>query len=126
MGTKSFVDYGVYKFCGSINPYFAEKTGFTEEDAECIKESLIDLFANDASSARPEGSMEVQEVFWFTHPNKLGVASSGKIHRLLETDPNMDLTEEISDYEQFQVHLNAEKLKEYEEKGMRVEILSGR
>ncbi|WP_312251581.1 type I-C CRISPR-associated protein Cas7/Csd2, partial [Streptococcus parasuis] len=29
MGTKHFVDYGVYIVKGSINAYFAEKTGFT-------------------------------------------------------------------------------------------------
>ena len=37
MGTKHFVDYGVYVIKGSINPNFAEKTGFSKEDAEVIK-----------------------------------------------------------------------------------------
>ena len=54
MGTKHFVDYGVYVIKGSINPNFAEKTGFSNEDAEVIKEVLVSLFENDASSARPE------------------------------------------------------------------------
>ena len=61
MGSKSFVDFGVYKFCGSINPYFAEKTGFSDKDAEVLKEALRTLFINDASSARPEGSMELRD-----------------------------------------------------------------
>ena len=67
MGTKHFVEYGVYVIKGSINPNFAEKTGFSDEDAEVIREALVSLFENDASSARPEGSMRVREVFWFIH-----------------------------------------------------------
>ena len=38
---------------------FDRETGFTQEDAEVLKEALKTLFENDASSARPEGSMEV-------------------------------------------------------------------
>lgn len=59
MGMKHRVDFGLYRFNGSINTQLAEKTGFTIEDAEKIKEALLSLFENDASSARPEGSMEV-------------------------------------------------------------------
>ncbi|MDO4595013.1 MAG: type I-C CRISPR-associated protein Cas7/Csd2, partial [Tissierellia bacterium] len=55
MGTKNFVEYGVYKISGSINCYFAERTGFSSEDAEIIKEALRTLFVNDSSSARPDG-----------------------------------------------------------------------
>ena len=86
MGTKHFVDYGVYVIKGSINPNFAEKTGFSKEDAEVIKEVLVSLFENDASSARPEGSMRVREVFWFTHSNKLGNVSSARVFDLIEFD----------------------------------------
>ena len=49
---------GLYKVKGSINPQLAEKTGFSEEDAELIKECLRTLFVNDASAARPDGSRE--------------------------------------------------------------------
>jgi len=83
MGLKHRVDYGVYVFYGSINPQLAEKTGFTNEDAEKIKQALITLFENDASSARPEGSMEVNKVFWWKHNSKLGQYSSAKVHRSL-------------------------------------------
>src|ERR1700676_1969556 len=37
MGMKHRVDKGVYVFCGSMNPQLAEKTGFSDEDAEAIK-----------------------------------------------------------------------------------------
>lgn len=58
MGTKHRVGFAVYKVMGSVNVQLAEKTGFSQEDAELLKEALKTLFENDASSARPEGSME--------------------------------------------------------------------
>ena len=81
MGQKHFVRFGLYKIKGSINVQLAEKTGFTEEDAETIKECLRTMFVNDASSARPDGSMEVVKLFWFKHNCKEGQFSSAKVHR---------------------------------------------
>ena len=81
MGMKHRVDFGVYKMQGSINVQLAEKTNFSEEDAEHIKQALVTLFENDASAARPEGSVEMTEFYWIVHPNKTGKASSAKIHR---------------------------------------------
>lgn len=83
MGMKHFVRFGLYKIKGSINVQMAEKTGFTEEDAEVVKECLRTLFENDASSARPEGSMEVVQLYWWKHNCKSGQYSSAKVHRLV-------------------------------------------
>lgn len=80
MGTKHFVEFGLYKIKGSINVQLAEKTGFSEEDAEKIKEALRTLFVNDASAARPDGSMEVVKVYWWRHNNKIGQYSAAKVH----------------------------------------------
>lgn len=122
MGTKHFVDYGVYVIKGSINAHFAEKTGFSEEDAEVIKQALVSLFENDASSARPEGSMRVREVFWFTHSSKLGNVSSARVYDLLVADKTK---QDKSSYEDYAIHLDQEKLAEYQSKGLEVEILEG-
>ena len=81
MGMKHFIRFGLYMVKGSINVQLAEKTGFTEEDAQTIKECLRTLFVNDASSARPDGSMEVVKLFWFRHNCKDGQCSSAKVHR---------------------------------------------
>ena len=122
MGTKHFVEYGVYVIKGSINPNFAEKTGFSDEDAEVIREALVSLFENDASSARPEGSMRVREVFWFIHSSKLGNVSSARIFDLLEFDKEK---QDKGSYQDYTIHLNQEKLAEYEAKGLQVEIIEG-
>lgn len=123
MGLKNYIDFGVYKFTGSINCYFAEKTGFTEEDAEQIKEALKTLFTNDMSSARPEGSMEVKKIYWFTHPNKLGVASSAKINSII----NIILPDEqkITSYEEYNIEIDKEKYEEYKQAGLILEELEG-
>lgn len=97
MGMKHRVDFGVYVFYGSINTQLAEKTGFTSEDAEKIKQALITLFENDTSSARPDGSMEVHRVFWWDHSSKLGQYSSAKVHRSLKMERKPGLWEESAD-----------------------------
>lgn len=84
MGMKHRVEFGLYVIKGSINCQLAEKTGFTEEDAEKIKEALKTLFENDCSSARPEGSMEVCRLYWWKHDCKTPKNSSAKVHRSLK------------------------------------------
>lgn len=88
MGMKHRVDNGTYVFFGAMNPQLAEKTGFSAEDAEAIKQLLPRLFENDASSARPEGSMEVSKVIWWKHNCKAGQYSSAKVHRTLSVKPD--------------------------------------
>ncbi len=80
MGMKHMVDFGLYQIKGAVNVQLAEKTGFSMEDAEKLKEALRTLFLNDSSSARPEGSMEVVKIYWWVHPNKIGEHSSAKVH----------------------------------------------
>ena len=82
MGTKHRVGFGLYTTFGSVNCQLAEKTGFTEDDAEILKEALRTLFENDSSSARPDGSMEVLRMYWWRHNCKSGQYSSAKVHRL--------------------------------------------
>lgn len=86
MGMKHRVDSGIYVFYGSMNPQLAFKTGFSDEDAEAIKSVLPKLFENDASSARPEGSMEVLKVVWWQHNCPNGQISSAKVHHSLKVE----------------------------------------
>ena len=84
MGMKHMVEFGLYVIKGSINCQLAEKTGFTEEDAEKIKEALKTLFENDSSAARPDGSMEVCRLYWWEHDCKTPKYTSAKVHRSLK------------------------------------------
>ncbi|KFJ04037.1 type I-C CRISPR-associated protein Cas7/Csd2 [Bifidobacterium subtile] len=110
MGMKYRVSgRAVYRTYGSISTQLAERTGFSDEDAEKIKNALLTLFENDESSARPAGSMEVLKVVWFTHNSKYGQYSSAKVHRAVSVDPEGN------------VSVNTESIP-----GLQHEILDGR
>ncbi|MFM1652546.1 type I-C CRISPR-associated protein Cas7/Csd2 [Brevibacillus sp. B_LB10_24] len=115
MGMKHRVDYGLYVFYGSINTQLAEKTGFTNEDAEKLKQALVTLFENDASAARPDGSMEVHQVYWWEHSSKLGQYSSAKVHRSLTVKPKVEEPKVFDDY----------SIELYELEGLKVEVING-
>ncbi len=84
MGMKHRVDHGVYVAFGAMSPQLAERTGFSDDDAEKIKAVLTKLFEGDASSARPEGSMQVLKLIWWEHNCKAGQYSSAKVHGKLK------------------------------------------
>lgn len=88
MGMKHRVDEAVYVTYGAITPQLAERTGFSDEDAELVKQLLPKLFEGDASSARPEGSMQVVKVIWWEHNSKGGQYSSAKVHQSLNVQPD--------------------------------------
>lgn len=105
MGTKHFVRFGLYKIKGSINVQLAEKTGFSKADTKVLKECLRTLFINDASSARPDGSMEVVKVYWWEHNCKDGQYSSAKVHNLLNISEK-DSVIEPSSVDDYSITLN--------------------
>lgn len=115
MGTKHFVKFGLYEIKGSINVQLAEKTGFSVEDADVIKECLRTLFVNDASSARPEGSMEVKKVYWWKHNCKDGQYSTANVHRSVKITSKVSLPTCYEDYD-----ISIEKLE-----GLEPEIIEG-
>ena len=96
MGMKHRVAFGLYVINGSINCQLAEKTGFSDEDALMIKNALCTLFENDASAARPDGSMEVCRVYWWEHKSKTPKVSSAKIHRSVKITLKDGITTPIS------------------------------
>ena len=110
MGMKHRVDQGIYTFYGSMNPQLAVKTKFSDEDAKAIKSVLPRLFENDASSARPEGSMEVLTVIWWQHNCPSGQTSSAKVHRSLRVSVGADM----------KVKVNCDEIK-----GLNPEVIEG-
>lgn len=87
MGTKYIMDKGVYVAYGSITTQLAQKTGFTNSDAEVIKQSLLTMYENDASAARPSGSIYVSEVYWWEHNCAVGQYPPHKVHQSLIITP---------------------------------------
>lgn len=101
MGSKHFVRYGLYEIKGSINVQLAQKTGFSYEDAQIVKECLRTLFTNDSSAARPDGSMEICKLYWWEHNNEIGQYSSASVHRLVQVSlkEGVVIPTSIADYE---------------------------
>lgn len=115
---KHRVDFGLYSFSGSISPQLAEKTGFSKEDAEEIKKALVELFEGDASSARPDGSMEVLKVYWWEHANPHGQYSAAKVHNTINIEMKKDVSipKDVDDFVISQTDLD----------GLVPEVLEGR
>lgn len=118
MGMKHMVDFGLYVVKGSINTQLAKLTGFSDEDALKIKEALRTLFINDASSARPDGSMEVKKLYWWTHNNETGQYSSARVHNSVKIclKEGVEVPKSYDDYE-----IKYEPLE-----GLEVEIIDGK
>ena len=97
MGMKHRIASAIYVTYGAITPQLASKTGFSNEDAEKIKLALQSLFEGDASSARPEGSIEILHVIWCKHSSQCGQYSSAHVHRAIKTAVGKEgnVTEEI-------------------------------
>lgn len=67
LGSQKVVPFGVYKFFLSIGGIELEKTGFSREDAEALKNAIVKMFEVNKSNAKPYGSMIVSDLFWFEH-----------------------------------------------------------
>ncbi|OCS90993.1 type I-C CRISPR-associated protein Cas7/Csd2 [Caryophanon latum] len=89
-GSSKFVNHGLYRFDVSVNMLKGEKNGVTEQDIKDLEYALQNLFINDASAARPAGSMNVVNVFKWQHSTKLGDIGSGDIFAALKVTPKPD------------------------------------
>jgi CRISPR-associated protein Csd2 len=77
LGRKHTISYGLYRTHGFINPVFAAKTGFTEDDLQLLWKALANLFDLDRSAAR--GTMAARGLHIFRHESKLGNAPAQRL-----------------------------------------------
>lgn len=120
MGMKHRIDDAIYVAYGAMNPQLAERTQFSDEDADVIKSVLPKLFEGDASSARPEGSMAVEKIIWWQHNNKSGQYSSAKVHGLLRSWLEGDASELQGKLSQDQLQTAMSQLQ-----SLHVEVIDG-
>lgn len=102
MGMKNFIRFGLYRIEGSIGVQQAERTGFSEEDADVIKKCLKTLFENDATAARPAGSMNVERLFWYENTCPLGDVPVRNVFRSIDVhlkDENNTDPHSVDDYD---------------------------
>jgi CRISPR-associated protein Csd2 len=98
LGRKHTIPYGLYLAHGYINPVFAAKTGFSEDDLTLLWKALANLFELDRSAAR--GTMSSRGLYIFKHDSKLGNAQSQRLFDTIKIQkkPEVESPRFFSDY----------------------------
>ena len=101
IGRKYTVPYALYMAKGTINPFLAEQTGFSDDDLNVLIEALVHMFDFDASAARPAGSMAVRKLILFRHDSQLGNAPAHKLYDALKVNKKegVEFPRGIADYD---------------------------
>lgn len=103
MGNSYKVFSGLYRMNGRISTQRAERSGFSWNDADMLKEILCTLFEEDMSAARPSGSMEVCRVYWWEHDTKNPKVTDFKVYRSLHVEP---LVKDPCYFEDYQIQVD--------------------
>lgn len=96
MGMKYAVKNANYMLYMSMSPVLAKYTGFSDEDAEAIIHAVKNLYTCDASSARPEGSMDVASIAVIRHNTPHGDVSSAKLQHLITVVDNVLVVDNVN------------------------------
>lgn len=105
IGRKFTIPYALYRAHGTVNPFLAAQTGFSEDgddsDLETLFQALEHAFDFDASAARPAGSMAARGLLVFKHEKQQGNAPS---HTLFDAvtvkrKDGVEVPRSFSDYE---------------------------
>lgn len=98
MGRKFTIPYALYRENGFVNPYFADQTGFGEEDLSLLWDALKNMFDLDRSAAR--GLMSARKLIVFKHSSKLGKAPAHILFDAVKVSKKegVDIPRDFSDY----------------------------
>jgi CRISPR-associated protein Csd2 len=98
MGRKYTIPYGLYLAHGYINPVFATKTGFSDDDLKLLWKALANLFELDRSAAR--GTMAARGLYIFKHESKLGNAQAQRLFESIKVEkkPDVESPRAFTDY----------------------------
>jgi len=98
IGGKYTIPYGLYIAHGYINPVFATKTGFSEDDLVLLWKALGNLFELDRSAAR--GTMTARGLYVFKHESKLGNAQAQHLFESIQVQKKngVEIPRSFADY----------------------------
>lgn len=109
MGRKFTIPYALYRENGFINPFFADQTGFGENDLELLWSALKNMFDLDRSAAR--GLMASRKLIVFKHKTKLGNAPASVLFDAVKIEKNADV-EVPRDFSDYTVSIDKSKIPE--------------
>jgi len=115
-GYKPYQSYGLYQFVGEINPFQAEKTGFTDEDRKQLFEGLNQAYTLWCSAQK--GETETMKIIVFKHESALGNAKLSKLRECVSVKLRDGVTVP-TDYTDYEITVDESKLP----KGISVEII---
>ncbi len=107
IGKKAFIPYGLYRVEGYLSAHFAEKTGFSEDDAEFLWDALINMFDHDHSAAR--GKMNSRKLIIFKHDSKLGNAPAHKLFDLVNVERVGDTSAPVRAFSHYKISINSQE-----------------
>lgn len=84
LGNKWIVPYAVYKFEGHINPFIADKNGFTEEDKDVLFNAISRMF--DLNTTSSKTGMSMLKMYIFEHSSRLGDCNFAKISNAINVN----------------------------------------
>lgn len=88
LGKKWIVPYAVYMFEGHINPFVADKNGFTEEDKNILFDAIMGMYEQNQSASST--GMSVLKLYVFEHSSQLGSCSFKKVKDSIKIQKNED------------------------------------
>lgn len=78
MGNATIIPYALFTMRGTINPYDARNTGFTEDDLEMFWTACENIFMHDHSASR--SGMRVHKFIVFKHESAYGNAQDADLY----------------------------------------------
>ena len=70
MGSRSVVEYGLYKFIIHFDPLAARQVGVSEKDMDLFWEALFECWEHTRSATRP--ALNLRRVYCFEYPRRRG------------------------------------------------------
>lgn len=87
LGNKWIIPHAIYKFEGHINPFIADKNGFTEEDKNVLFDAIMNMF--DLSNSSSKTGMSMLKLFVFEHSSQLGDCNFNKISNAISIEKTL-------------------------------------
>ena len=96
---KAYQTYGLYRFSGEINPFKAQKTGFTNDDVKKLFEGINQSYTLWTSAQK--GETETVKIIIFKHNNPLGCAKKNVLFGCVSAKlrDGIEVPTDYSDYE---------------------------
>ena len=115
-GDKPYQTYGLYQFFGSVSPFYAKKTGFSEEDLKKLFIGLNNAYTFWTSAQK--GETETVKIIVFKHNSKFGNAKVNELAKCICVKLRDGVTVPI-DYADYEISVDQSAIPE----GVTVEII---